>query len=136
MAGVAGIILPAGLLAWTALMTGPLPESPRCGEYTGCLGFLVQARLVGRWGAIFLAWPLPHLLRMRPAWPVATVAALFLVTIWTIAEALPFSMIEVSLALVVFGGVIAYPAAARLLTPRARRRGNGRRARDDPARRS
>ncbi|GAT69994.1 hypothetical protein PS9374_05674 [Planomonospora sphaerica] len=121
LAGVVGILLPVGLFGWAWLMTRLFPDSPQCGHYTGCLGFLVQAWTVGRWVAIVLAWPLLYLLRVRPAWPVALLAALFLATIWRLAEALPFSLIDVSVTLVVFSGVIAYPVAAWLSMPRTPR---------------
>lgn len=78
LTGMVGIILPVALLAWAALMTRLFPNSSQCGEYTGCVGYLVQAWEVGRWVAIVLAWPLLHLLRVRPSWPVAILAALFL----------------------------------------------------------
>ncbi|WP_153054425.1 hypothetical protein [Planomonospora sphaerica] len=121
LAGVVGILLPLGLFGWAWLMATLFPDSPLCGHYTGCLGFLVQAWAVGRWVAIVLAWPLLYLLRIRPAWPVALLAALFLATIWRLAEALPFSLADVSLTLIVFSGVIAYPAAAWLAIPRTPR---------------
>ena len=121
LAGVVGIILPVGLFAWATLMATLFPDSPQCGEYTGCLGFLIQAWAIGRWVVIVLAWPLLHLLRVRPSWPVAILAALFLMAIWRLAEALPFSVIDVSLTLIVFSGVIAYPAAAWLAMPRTPR---------------
>ncbi|MFC4061758.1 hypothetical protein ACFOWE_25940 [Planomonospora corallina] len=51
----------------------------------------------------------------------AVLAGLFLVAIWRLAEALPFSLADVSLKLIVFSGVIAYPAAAWLAMPRTPR---------------
>ncbi|MEZ0077045.1 hypothetical protein [Planotetraspora sp. GP83] len=87
LAGVVGIVLPVGLVAWAVLMATLFPDSPRCGHYTGCLVFLADAWLIGRWVAIVLAWPLLYLMRVRPAWPVALVAAPFLVAIWQLADA-------------------------------------------------
>ncbi|MBG0813101.1 hypothetical protein [Planomonospora sp. ID82291] len=121
LAGVVGILLPIGLFGWAWLMVRLFPDSPQCGHYTGCLGFLVQAWTVGRWVAIVLAWPLLYLLRIRPSWRVAVLAALFLVTIWRLAEALPNSLIDLSLMLIVFSGVIAYPAASLLAMSRTPR---------------
>ncbi|MEU8245188.1 hypothetical protein [Nonomuraea sp. NPDC048916] len=122
MAGVVGSILPVALLAWVALMTRLFPDSPQCGEYTGCLGYLVQAWEVGRWVAIVLAWPLLHLLRVRPSWPVAILAALFLTAIWQVAEALLLVSPAEAFALIIFSGMIAYPAAAWLAMPRVPRK--------------
>ncbi|MGP3963206.1 hypothetical protein ACTWPT_45205 [Nonomuraea sp. 3N208] len=99
-------------------MTRLFPNSSQCGEYTGCLGYLVQAWEVGRWVAIVLAWPLLHLLRVRPSWPVAILAALFLTAIWQVAEALLLVSLAEAFALIIFSGVIAYPAAAWLTMPR------------------
>ncbi|MEU0481851.1 hypothetical protein ABZ260_22020 [Streptosporangium sp. NPDC006013] len=113
-----GIILPVGLLTWSGLMANLFSDSSRCGHYTGCLGFLVEAWVIGRWVAIVLAWPLLYLLRVRPAWPVAILAACFLVVIWQVADALwAVGGFTVSLALIMFSGVIAYPLAA-LVTAR------------------
>ncbi|MFF5208306.1 hypothetical protein [Streptosporangium sp. NPDC000396] len=125
MAGAVGIILPVGLLAWAALMAALFRDSPRCGHYTGCLIFLVETWVIGRWIAIVLAWPLLYLLRVRPTWPVAILGALFLVAIWRFAEALsslwPVAILG-TLFLIVFSGVIAYPLAARLTVPHFPRR--------------
>lgn len=114
LAGVVGIVLTAGFFAWTALMTALFPDSPLCGEYTGCLGFLAQAWEIGRWIAIGLAWPLLYILRVRPSLPVAILAALLLMAIWRFAEA-------GSVALILFSGVIAYPVAAWLAGIRSSR---------------
>ncbi|WP_345572316.1 hypothetical protein [Nonomuraea rosea] len=108
-AAVAGIILPVGLFAWAALMTRFFPDSHHCGEYTGCIGFLAEAWDVGRWVAIVLAWPLLHLLRVRPAWPVAVLAGAFLLVIWWVAGML---RLDHAFTVVVFSGLLAYPAAA------------------------
>ncbi|MCF6471470.1 hypothetical protein FAF44_24200 [Nonomuraea sp. MG754425] len=121
-AGVIGIILPIALLAWVALMARLFPDSPQCGEYIGCFGYLAQAWEVGRWVAVVLAWPLLHLLRVRPSWPVAILAALFLTAIWQVAEALLLVSPAEAFALIIFGGVIAYPAAAWLVMPRIPRK--------------
>ncbi len=117
-----GVILPVVLLGWVAMMARLFPDSPQCGPYTGCLGYLVQAWEVGRWVAIALAWPLLYLLRVRPSLPVAILAALFLTAIWQVAEAMPVVMFGEALALIVFSGVIAYPAAAWLAMPRISRK--------------
>ena len=120
LAGGVGILLTVGLFAWTVLMTELFPDSPHCGEYTGCLGVLVQTWEVGRWVAIGLAWPLLYVLRVRPSLPVAILAALILMAIWRFAEAgsvLPFG----SFTLILFSGVIAYPAAAWLAGSRSSR---------------
>ncbi|MGW0804089.1 hypothetical protein [Nonomuraea sp. NPDC002799] len=119
-AGVVGIILPVALLAWAALMARLFPQSPQCGEYTECLGHLVQTWESGRWVAIVIAWPLLHLLRVRPSWPVAILAALFLTAIWQVAEALLPVSLAGAFALIIFSGVIAYPAAAWLAMRRRR----------------
>ncbi|MEV4111641.1 hypothetical protein [Nonomuraea sp. NPDC049695] len=113
-----GIILPVGLLAWAASMAILFPDSPQCGEYTGCFGYVVQAWEIGRWVAIVLAWPILYLLRVRPSWPVAVLAALFLVVIWQFAEALLPVSLSGAFILIVFSGMIAYPAAAWLARPR------------------
>ena len=112
LAGVVGILIPVGLFAWGMVMAALFPDSRVCGEYTGCFGFLAQAWEVGRWIAIVLAWPVLYLLRVRPAWPVAVLAALFLVAIWRFAEALwPLSFAG-ALTVHLFSGVVAYSAAA------------------------
>lgn len=118
LAWAVGIILTVGLIAGTALMVALFPDSPYCAEYTGCLGLLVQAWEVGRWVVIVLAWPLLHLLRVRPSLPVAVLAALLLMAIWQFAEARSF---DVSLLLIFFSGVISYPAAAWLAGTRIAR---------------
>ncbi|MCT9931018.1 hypothetical protein N5079_12395 [Planotetraspora sp. A-T 1434] len=118
LAGVVGIILPVSLLAWALLMVTLFPESAQCGEYTGCLGYLVAAWVAGRWVAIAVAWPLLFLLRVRPAWPVAILAALFLMAIWRLADALWAVDIDATLTLILLSGVIAYPFAALVATPR------------------
>ncbi|MFI6321889.1 hypothetical protein ACIBG8_30445 [Nonomuraea sp. NPDC050556] len=117
LAGLVGVLLPAGLLGWSFLMATLFPDSSRCGEYTGCLGFLVDAWEVGRWVAVVLAWPLLHLLRVRPAWPVALLAALFLAAIWQLAQA-PWVPRFDAFALIVVSGPLAYPLAALLSATR------------------
>ncbi|GLX94418.1 hypothetical protein [Herbidospora sp. NBRC 101105] len=122
MAVVVGVVLPVALLAGVAALTRLYPASQYCGEYTGCFGYLVLAWEVGRWAAIVLAWPLLHLLRVRPALPVAVLAGLFLTVVWQVAQAMPFSLFLESLVLIVASGVIAYPAAAWFTMPHITRR--------------
>ncbi|GAA0390841.1 hypothetical protein GCM10009530_47600 [Microbispora corallina] len=122
LASVVGIVLPLGLLAWTVLMRALFSDSSMCGEYTGCLGYLVVAWQIGRWIAVVLAWPLLYLLRVRPAWPVAVLAAFLLVAIWRLAEALSgfgdlFTSILISGILILSSGVIAYPLTALVTSP-------------------
>jgi hypothetical protein len=122
LAGMVGIILPVALLGWVFLMVQLFPNSSQCSEYFGCLGYLFLAWEYGRWIAVALAWPLLHLMRVRPAWPVAVLAALFLTAVWKLAEALLFVAFSGSLLLMVFGGVVAYPVAAQLARARTTRR--------------
>ncbi|MEV0613533.1 hypothetical protein AB0I81_09430 [Nonomuraea sp. NPDC050404] len=112
-AGLAGIILPFLQLAWL-LLVAALYDDSRCG-HLGCVGLLVEAWTVGNWASVVLAWPLLHLLRVRPAWLVAVLAPFFLVPIWKLAD-IPINMIA---------GLFAYPLAALVSTPRLswRRRG-------------
>jgi hypothetical protein len=112
-AGAVGIILPVGLVAWAQVMAELFPDS--CGHYTGCLYLFVQAWQVGRWIAIVLAWPLLYLLRVRPAWPVAVLAAALLVAIWLLAEAVALVSPQMFFTLILLSSVIAYPVAARLV---------------------
>jgi hypothetical protein len=121
LAGVVGGVLPIGLLGWTFLMAHLFPESQYCGEYTGCAGYLVLAWEAGRWVALVLAWPLLLLLRVRPAWQAALLAALFMAGIWQAAWALIELDVSATLLLLLFSGVFAYPAAAWLTTPRTPR---------------
>ncbi|MBF8190709.1 hypothetical protein ITP53_34365 [Nonomuraea sp. K274] len=121
LAGLVGIILPIGLLAWVWLwlMVNLFPE--RCGHF-GCFGYLFQAWEIGRWVAALLAWPLLYLLRVRPAWPVAMLAAFFLSALWSLGEALFTRRFGVSLTLILYSGVIAFPLAARMAMPRVSHR--------------
>lgn len=121
LAWAVGIILTVGLIAGIVLMVELFPDSSYCGEYTGCLGLLVQVWEVGRWVVIVLAWPLLYLLRVRPSLPVAVLAALLLMAIWQFAEARLHTSFGVSLLLILFSGVISYPAAAWLAGTRIAR---------------
>ena len=67
-----------------------------------------------------LAWPLLYLLRVRPAWPVAVLAAALLVAIWLLAEAVALVSPQMFFTLILLSSVIAYPAAARLAAGSAR----------------
>ncbi|WP_062429517.1 hypothetical protein [Herbidospora daliensis] len=122
MAVVVGIVLPALLLAGVSWLTNNYPESQYCGHYTGCFGYLVLAFDVGRWIAVVLAWPLLHLLRVRPALPVAALATLFLIAIWQVALAMPLHLFFESIGLIIVSGVIAYPVAAWLAMPHISRK--------------
>ncbi|MGW3342859.1 hypothetical protein ACWDA3_06110 [Nonomuraea rubra] len=105
-AGLAGIILPFVQFGWL-LLAATLSDDSRCGHF-GCVGLLADAWTVGNWASIVLAWPLLHLLRVRPAWAVAALAPFFLVPIWALAD-VPVSLVA---------GVFAYPLAALVSTPR------------------
>ncbi|PRX60009.1 hypothetical protein B0I32_118151 [Nonomuraea fuscirosea] len=102
-AGTILILVPLGVL----LLLAALSDDSRCGHF-GCVGLLADAWKVGSWAAIVLAWPLLHLFRVRPAWPVAVLAPFFLVPIWELAE-MPLS---------VMAGTFAYPLAALVSSPR------------------
>ncbi|MEU7858782.1 hypothetical protein [Nonomuraea sp. NPDC049141] len=121
LAWAVGIILTVGLIAGTVLTITLFPDSPYCGEYTGCLGLLVHAWEVGRWVVIVLAWPLLYLLRVRPSLPAAALAALLLMAIWQFAEARLRTSFGDSVLLIFFSGVISYPAAAWLARTRIAR---------------
>ncbi len=117
LAGAVGIILPAALLGWVFVWPRFFPE--RCGEYTGCLGYLFAAWDPGPWVAVAAAWPLLYALRVRPAWIVAAIATPYLMAIWQYATAKDMWLFSLeSLILVVFGGVIAYPSAVLTATTR------------------
>ncbi|MEV0820840.1 hypothetical protein [Nonomuraea rubra] len=119
---VGGITLPAVLLAWVVVMSMISPDSPQCSEYLGCLVYLEQAWKIGRWVSLVVAWPLLHLLRVRPSWPVAIVAGVFVAAIWQVADALLLVSMLGALTLILFSGAIAYPAAAWLTMPRVPRK--------------
>lgn len=74
LAGLAGLILPVSLLAWSIGLALFVQSDNMCG-LLGCLGYLSLAWRIGRWVALVLAWPLLHLLGVRPAAPVALVGA-------------------------------------------------------------
>lgn len=105
-AGLAGIILPFVQFGWL-LLVAALSDDSRCGHF-GCVGQLAGAWTVGNWAAVVLAWPLLHLLRVRPAWSVAVLAPFFLVPIWELAD-FPVSVVA---------GLFAYPLAALVSAPR------------------
>jgi hypothetical protein len=105
-AGLAGIILPFVQFGWL-LLVAALSDDSRCGHF-GCVRRLVDAWTMGNWAAVVLAWPLLHLLRVRPAWTVAALAPFFLVPIWELAD-VPVSVVA---------GVFAYPLAALVSAPR------------------
>ncbi|MET7464142.1 hypothetical protein [Nonomuraea sp. NPDC005501] len=112
-AGLAGIILPFIQFGWL-LLVAALSDDSRCGHF-GCIGQLAEAWTVGNWAAVVLAWPLLHLLRVRPAWIVAVLAPFFLVPIWELAD-VPVSVVA---------GVFAYPLAALVSAPHLSWRGRG-----------
>ena len=99
-AALAGIILPFVQFGWL-LLVAALSHETRCGHF-GCIGLLIDAWTVSTWAMLVLAWPLLHLLRVRPAWPVAVLAPFFLVPLWELVD-MPISVIS---------GLFAYPLAA------------------------
>ncbi|UBU14647.1 hypothetical protein [Nonomuraea gerenzanensis] len=105
-AGLAGIILPFLQLGWL-LLVAALPDDSQCGHF-GCLGLLADAWTVGSWAAVVLAWPLLHLLGVRPAWLVAALAPFFLVPIWQLTDVTDSAV----------AGLFAYPLAALMSAPR------------------
>ncbi|WP_067129470.1 hypothetical protein [Microtetraspora malaysiensis] len=105
-AGLAGLILPFVQFGWL-LLVAALSDTSHCGHF-GCVGQLADAWTVGNWVAVALAWPLLHLLRVRPAWSVAVLAPFFLVPIWELAD-VPISVVA---------GLFAYPLAALVSAPR------------------
>ncbi|GIH78902.1 hypothetical protein Plo01_53310 [Planobispora longispora] len=111
-AGLAGIILPFIVLAGVFAAVALLPEPEQCGHF-GCLQVIGHA-WVGGLAAIVLAWPLLHLLRVRPAWTVALAAPVFLMPVWRLAE----TGVGDPITLIVLSGAIAYPFAALVTTPR------------------
>ncbi|MEV5888279.1 hypothetical protein [Nonomuraea fuscirosea] len=102
-AGTILILVPIGAL----LLVAALSDDSRCGHF-GCVDLLADAWKVGSGAAVVLAWPLLHLFRVRPAWPVAVLALFFLVPFWEFAE-VPLS---------VMAGTFAYPLAALVSSPR------------------
>ncbi|GAB2470902.1 hypothetical protein GCM10027187_43720 [Streptosporangium sandarakinum] len=116
-AGVVGMILPVLLLAVGLLSMDVFAGSRLCEKSSGCLALLFYVLAVGRWVAIVLAWPLLYFLRVRSAWPVAAVAAPFLVAIWEIALA-PWMSGRSGFGLILISGILAYPLAALVTAPR------------------
>ncbi|MFB9624203.1 hypothetical protein [Nonomuraea helvata] len=119
LAGVAGAILVLLHIGWMLLVAAVLDDDSRCGLF-GCLGEIVTGWESGRWVVPVLAWPLLHVLRVRPAWPVALVAPLFLVSLWELTD-------DALGVFFVLGSVLAYPFAALVTAPHAswRQRGLG-----------
>jgi hypothetical protein len=121
LAGSAGLALPVSLLFWMAAVAMVVPSDRACGLF-GCLGYVFLAWEGGRWAALVLAWPLLHLLRVRPAFPVALGGAALLVLIWELAAAhadpLPYPGFLLWFSL--FGGIPAYALVAALTAPGAR----------------
>ncbi|MGW4410516.1 hypothetical protein ACWEJ6_41220 [Nonomuraea sp. NPDC004702] len=119
LAGAAGIVLTVALLAWAALTPDLIPSlgARYCGEYTGCVGYLFLTWEYGRWVALVAAWPLLHLLRVRPAWQATLMAALYLVAIWQVALLLMPADFAIGFYLILLSGVLAFPAAAWTTMP-------------------
>ncbi|GAA4970130.1 hypothetical protein GCM10023334_094040 [Nonomuraea thailandensis] len=113
VAGLAGIILPFVQFGWLVLVAA-LSDDSRCGHF-GCVGLPADAWTIGNWAAVALAWPLLHLLGVRPAWPVAVLAPFFLVPIWELTD-VPVSVVA---------GSFAYPLAALVSAPDLSWRGRG-----------
>ncbi|MEU9831665.1 hypothetical protein AB0D67_08980 [Streptosporangium sp. NPDC048047] len=116
LAALTGVILTALLVGAAFLMMRSLIGSGTCDQSFACLGAIGLTWFVGRWVAVVLAWPLLHLLRVRPAWPVAVAALLFLVAIWRFAQSSWAG--DGASALILLSGVIAYPLAALITAPR------------------
>ncbi|MCK2216306.1 hypothetical protein MF672_021235 [Actinomadura sp. ATCC 31491] len=96
LAGLAGAVLPLAYAGWTLLLfalggDAAPPASPGVAE-------------PGWWATLVLAWPLLHLLRVRPAWPVALAAPVFLLPV----RVLVGDLVGVAILL---AGVFAYPFA-------------------------
>jgi hypothetical protein len=111
-AGLVGVIAPFILMAWVVLMTvlfNDVDEYNRHFEFSA----LVVNVLTGGCVAVVLAWPLLHLLRVRPAWPVAILAVFFLAVIWQLSKA----RWSDSFVLIVLG-CVTYPFAALVTAPR------------------
>jgi len=109
LAGLAGGMLPFVHFGWMFL-TLTLADLSPCGQL-GCAGEITTAWEAGRWVALVLAWPLLHLLGVRPAWPVALSAPVFLLPIWVLVGDLVDTAIVMS-------GVFAYPFAVLMTAPR------------------
>ncbi|MFI6323187.1 hypothetical protein ACIBG8_37055 [Nonomuraea sp. NPDC050556] len=95
-ATAAGVLLPLVIAAATIVLFAVTP----CAEQ-GCFSVLDGAGERALWIAAFLGWPLLYLVRVRPAWPVAVMGALFMMVAWPFV-AFPFDAVA---------GVVAYPAA-------------------------
>ncbi|MFI9597046.1 hypothetical protein [Nonomuraea sp. NPDC052265] len=119
LAGAAGIVLTVALVAWSILMPVLVPSSQSryCGEYTGCIGYLFLMWEYGRWMALVAAWPLLRLLRVRPSWQAALMAAPYLLAIWQVALLIKWASPAAGINLILLSGVIAYPAAAWATMP-------------------
>ncbi|NUR71464.1 MAG: hypothetical protein HOU81_11635 [Hamadaea sp.] len=121
LAAVIGLVLTVVLLGVPMAMAQLFPYTRYCGEYTGCLGYIVVAWEYGRWAALAAAWPLLRLLGVRPSWQTALLAALYAAAIWRIAEALVHLYLGGAVYLVLLSGLLAFAAAAWLTTPRISR---------------
>ncbi|MET9064472.1 hypothetical protein [Streptosporangium sandarakinum] len=116
LAALTGAILTALLVGAAFLMMRALTDSGTCEQSFACLGAIGFTWVVGRWVAVILAWPLLYLLRVRPAWPVAVAAVLFLVAIWRFAQSSWAG--NSGFVLILLSGVLAYPLAALVTAPR------------------
>lgn len=94
----AGALLPLVAAVAALLLFVLLPCSERA-----CVTLLDSAADAALWIAAALGWPLLYLLKVRPAWSVAALGALFMAVIWQFAE---FD---------VLAGIVAYPVATLLL---------------------
>ncbi|MDA0634993.1 hypothetical protein OUY22_16350 [Nonomuraea sp. MCN248] len=104
-AALAGVILPFVQFGWL-LLAAALSDDSHCGHF-GCIGLLADAWAVSNWVAALVAWPLLHLLRVRPAWFPAMLAPFFLVPIWELAG-FPVNVVA---------GLFAYPLAVLVSAP-------------------
>lgn len=103
LAGLAGGILPFVQFAWMLLILASIDDiSP---------GQLADAWESRHWAVLVFAWPLLHLFRVRPAWPVALAAPLFVIPIWVLVG-------ELVGPAIVMTGVFAYPFAVLVTAPR------------------
>ncbi|MET8864158.1 hypothetical protein ABZW11_14525 [Nonomuraea sp. NPDC004580] len=109
LGALAGLALTALLAVVAIAMVRLFPNSRFCGEFLGCLGLLVETLRTGRWVMALLAWPLLHLLGIRPAWPTAVLGLLLLMALWALGR---FSFEVCALS-----GVIAYTVAAWASAP-------------------
>ncbi|MEV4807763.1 hypothetical protein AB0K18_47880 [Nonomuraea sp. NPDC049421] len=109
LGALAGFTLTALLAVVAVLIARLFPGSRYCSEYLGCLGLLVESLRTGRWAMTLLAWPLLHLLGIRPAWPAAVLGLLLLMALWALGR--------FSFGVYALSGVIAYTVAAWASAP-------------------